>query len=108
MFDCCYELKKLRVNLRSGAGGNMLKREPRRPISRTWAVSARDLRQRVHEWKLEPTGTELKTLSCLSSRNVPVCAIYEIPASSTISKTVIVLGEGARELCGIPSFKARY
>jgi hypothetical protein len=56
----------------------------------------------------KPTGTEPKTLSCLSSRNVPVCARYEIPALSTISMTVIVLGEGARELRGITSFKARY
>ncbi len=41
-----YELKKLRAILRSGAGGNMLKREPRRPMWHTMALGARDLRQR--------------------------------------------------------------
>jgi len=55
-FDCRYELKKLGANLRSEAGGNMLKAEERRPISCTMAVSARDFRQRTHEWKFEPGG----------------------------------------------------
>jgi hypothetical protein len=43
MFDFCYELKKLRVNLRSGAGGNMLKTRTKKAHFVHVAVSARDL-----------------------------------------------------------------
>ena len=38
--------RKAEGNLRSEAGGNTLKREPRRPIWRTMSVGARDLLQR--------------------------------------------------------------
>src|SRR5260370_30451219 len=48
------ELKKLRAILRSGGGGNMLKREPRRPIWQTMALGARDVRQRGLESKFKP------------------------------------------------------
>jgi len=49
-----YELEKLRAILSSGAGGNMLQREPRRSIWRTMVLGARDLRQRGLEWKFKP------------------------------------------------------